>query len=682
MNKEEAEKKITHLAEELNKHNYNYYVLSQPIISDIEFDELLKELESLEKQFPELISPDSPTQRIGSDLTKEFKQVVHKYPMLSLSNTYSKEEVEEFEIRAKKTIGNDIEYVCELKFDGVAIGLTYKNGKLTQAVTRGDGVKGDDVTANIRTIKSIPLQLHGNDFPEEFEIRGEVIMPLKSFNNLNEERAANNEQLFANPRNAAAGSLKMQDPRSVAKRNLDCYLYFLNGEKLPAATHYDNLMLAKSWGFRISKYIAKCKSIDEIFDFINEIDHQKDKLEFNIDGVVIKVNSVQHQKLLGFTAKSPRWAIAYKFKAEQMATKLLKIIYNVGRTGAVSPVAILNPIPLAGTIVKRATLHNADQIKKLDIRKDDTVFVEKGGEIIPKIISVDLSKRPSDSKPTEYLTICPECGTALVRQEDEAIYFCPNYKACPPQIKGRIEHFISRRAMDIDSLGEGKVEMLYDNGLVKDPSDLYYLSYENLFKLQKEFKAEDGNKSRIISFQEKTANNILKGIEASKKIPFERVLYALGIRYVGETVAKRIAYHHKNIESVINANIDELKEADEVGEVIAESVVSWFKDADNMRIIERLKEKGVQFELKTQNTKFKTNILEGKSFVISGVLTQFSRDDLKKMIEENGGRNSGSVSSKTNYIIAGSDMGPSKLKKAEKLGITIISENEFLGMIK
>ena len=681
MNIEKAQKRIEQLILELNQHNYNYYVLSSPIISDIEFDNLLKELESLEKDYPELIRNDSPTQRVGSDLTKSFTQVVHKYQMLSLSNTYSEEEVGEFENRAKKTIGNEIEYVCELKFDGVAIGLTYINGELKQAITRGDGEKGDDVTANIKTIKSIPLKLMGSGFPEEFEIRGEVYMPLKSFNDLNELRSTNNEQLFANPRNAASGSLKMQDPREVAKRGLDCYLYFMLGENLPAATHYENLMYAKSWGFRISTYIVRCRNIDEIFEFINEIEKKKNQLEFNIDGIVIKANSLNHQQLLGYTAKSPRWAIAYKYKAERLPTKLLDIEYNVGRTGAVSPVAILQPVPLAGTIVKRATLHNADQIKKLDIRKGDTVFVEKGGEIIPKIIGVDLTKRPINSEPTEYLSICPECGTKLIREEDEAVFYCPNYKGCPPQIKGRIEHFISRRAMNIDSLGEGKVEIIFDKGLIKDVSDLYFLKYEDLFGLQKEFASDIDGKVRVMSFKEKTAINIINGIEASRKITFDRVLYALGIRYVGETVAKKLAHHYRSIDALMKTNIEELREVEEIGEVIAESVVAYFKDANNIKIIDRLREKGIQLELQITHYELRSNILQGKTFVVSGVFTKFSRDDIKKMIEENGGKNTASVSAKTNFLLAGSDMGPEKLKKAQKLGITIISEDEFLKLI-
>ncbi len=698
MIKEEAKKRIEQLAKELNGHNYNYYVLSKPVISDFDFDILLKELEQLEKQYPEFITPDSPTQRVGSDLTKEFKQVVHKYPMISLSNTYSKEEVQDFINRVEKTLfrstnpelptPNSIEYICELKYDGIAIGLTYINGYLKQAVTRGDGLRGDDITANIKTIKSIPVRLTGSDYPSEFEIRGEVYMPLKSFENLNKEKEETGDIPFANPRNAASGSLKMLDPREVAKRNLESYLYSViisseNGVRSSEfATHYSLLTKAKEWGFRISPYIARCKNINEIFEFIDEWEKKKNHLEFNIDGIVIKVNSFRQQQLLGFTAKSPRWAIAYKFKAERVTTKLNSISFQVGRTGAITPVANLEPVQLAGTTVKRATIHNADVLQKLDLRIGDIVFIEKGGEIIPKIIAVDFNQRSADSNPTEYITECPECGTKLIRKESEAIHYCPNEKGCPPQIKGRIEHFISRKAMDIDSLGEGKVEILYNQGLIKNFADLYDLKYEDLFGIQKEFYDEEKDKKRIISFKEKTVENILKGIEESKKVTFDKVLFALGIRNVGETVAKKIVYNYKSIEAIASVTREELKEVEEIGEVIAESIINYFKDTDNLKLIERLKEKGVQMELLTTNHEQRTNILEGKSFIVSGVFSQFSRDEIKKMIDENGGKNTTSISSKTNYILAGDDMGPAKLKKAKDLGIKIISETDFLEMLK
>jgi DNA ligase (NAD+) len=680
MTKEEAKKRVAELTEEINRHNYRYYVLSSPEISDYEFDLLLEELTRLEAGFPELISPDSPTQRVGADLTREFVQVKHKYPMLSLGNTYTEEEIAEFDARVRKLLGEDPEYICELKFDGIAIGLTYNKGKLVQALTRGDGTQGDDVTTNVKTIKSIPLNLWGV-FPEEVEMRGEVFMPRSSFDKLNEDREKNGLQLFANPRNAAAGSLKMQDPAEVSKRNLDSYLYYMLGENLPADNHYQCLQKAKEWGLKISPYIAKCNTLEEIYSFISIWNTGRKELLFDIDGIVIKVNSFRHQEILGYTAKSPRWAIAYKFKAERVSTPLLSIDYQVGRTGAVTPVANLKPVQLAGTTVKRATLHNADIIRKLGLHVGDHVFVEKGGEIIPKVIGPDLEHRSADAREVEFITHCPECGTLLEREENEAAWYCPNEYGCPPQIKGKLEHFISRRAMNIDSLGEGKVELLFDKGLVSNAADLYDLKYEQLLGLEKVYEAEEGQKERRISFREKTVTNILQGIEQSKSTPFDRVLYALGIRFVGETVAKKLAYHFGSIDLVRQAGFDELKEVEEIGEKIAGSVVSFFENRVNLEIIERLRAKGVSFELERTGSVVTEDKLGGKTFVISGVFQNFSRDQLKEMIEKYGGKNTSSVSAKTDYILAGEDMGPAKLKKANELDIKIISEEEFLGMI-
>ncbi len=681
MNKEKAKIKIGKLSEEIEKHNYNYYVLSNPVISDYDFDLLLEELIDLEKQFPDLIKSDSPTQRVGGEITKEFKQVTHKYPMLSLSNTYSEEEVMDFEKRVNKIIGHKSEYVCELKYDGVAICLIYKNGLLTQAVTRGDGVLGDDVIANVKTIRSIPIRLHG-DFPDEFEIRGEIYYPHDGFKKLNDERIEVGEDPFANPRNAASGTLKMQDSAEVAKRPLDCILYYCLGDKLPGKKHYNNLQDARKWGFKISKNIAVCKNLEEIFEFINDWNEARKKLPFDIDGVVIKVNSIAEQDKLGSTAKSPRWAIAYKYKAERVVTKLLSIDYQVGRTGAITPVANLKPILLAGTIVKRASLHNAGIISQLDVRIGDMVYVEKGGEIIPKIVGVDISKRPETAVKVKFIENCPECGTKLVRKEGEAIFYCPNESGCPPQIKGKLEHFISRKAMNIDSLGEGKIEMLYDNNLVLNIADLYDLKYEQLFGLEKIFPANENKKERKVSFKDKTVKNILNGIEASKQVPFERVLYALGIRYVGETVAKKLAYFNKNIDNIKNATFDDLVNIDEIGEKIAEAVIKYFKNKKYLEIIERLKSKGIQFEINKKTFAVKNNKLDNKSFVVSGVFKNFSRDEIKKLIEDYGGRNVSSVSSKTDFILAGENMGPGKLKKAQELNIPIISEDDFIEMME
>ena len=681
MTTEEARERIKELTNLVRQHNYNYYVLSKPVISDFDFDLLLEELIRIENKFPELTEPDSPTKRVGGEITKEFRQVIHKYPMLSLSNTYSEEEVKEFTERVRKLIGDDVEYVCELKFDGVAIGLTYYLGLLVQAVTRGDGVQGDDVTANVKTIHSIPLRLQGTGFPEEFEIRGEIIMPRASFDKINRERLEENEEPFANPRNSASGSLKLMDSKEVAKRRLDCFLYYLPGGQLSFQTHYESLIAAKGWGFQISKYIARCKTTGELFDFIANMNSSRDELPFDIDGIVIKVNSLKHQQELGFTAKSPRWAIAYKFKAERVSTRLLSIVYQVGRTGAVTPVANLQPVQLAGTVVKRATLHNADIITNLDVRIGDMVYVEKGGEIIPKIAGIDLDQRSPLSVPAEFIKNCPECGTHLIRSDGESAHYCPNETGCPPQIKGRLEHFISRKAMNIDSLGEGKIELLFDKCLVTNVADLYDLKYENLLGLEKVYPESETKKERKISFREKTVQNILQGIESSKKVGFERVLYALGIRYVGETVAKKLALHFGSIDAVIKAKHEELTEAEEIGEKIAQSIILFFGNPENMKIIDRLKSKGVQFEIRGRDEHLKSAKLKGLSFVVSGVFDTFSREEIKKMIEDHSGKNAGSLSGKTSYLLAGENMGPEKRKKAESLGIPIITMDELLGMI-
>ena len=681
MQKEEAQRIIRALTEELKEHNYRYYVLNNPTISDYDFDMKLETLARLEKEFPEFALKDSPVQRVGGEVTKVFQSVIHKFPMLSLGNTYSKEELIEFDERVKKTIGDDLEYICELKYDGVAIGLTYIDGMLTQAVTRGDGVQGDDITTNIKTIQSIPLTLRGNDFPHEFEMRGEVFMPRKAFDELNKQRLDIGDDPFANPRNAAAGSLKMQDSSEVAKRKLDCFLYFIYSDQLPFDTHYDNIIKAKEWGLKISPYMAKCRTIEEIFNFINEWDEHRHSLPFDIDGVVIKVNSYKQQKVLGFTTKSPRWAIAYKFKAERVLTKLMSISYQVGRTGVVTPVANLEPILLAGTIVKRATLHNFDIIQKLDVRLGDIVFIEKGGEVIPKIVSVDLSNRLSDSTPISIPEKCPACESPLYRSEGETLYYCTNEQTCPPQIKGKIEHFISRKAMNIDSLGEGKVEILFDNGLIKNIADLYDLQYEQLIGIEKKFSDEETGKTRAISFKQKTVENILKGIEASKTVPFERSLFAIGIRYVGETVARKLAVHFKTIDALASAEFDHLIEVEEIGEKIAESIIAYFNNISNLELITRLKSKGIQFEINEQNSFVKTNKLEGKSFVITGVFSHYSRDEFKKIIIENGGVNTSSISSKTGFLLTGDQPGEAKYNKAMKLGISILSEEEFLKMI-
>lgn len=680
MERLQAKKRIDELSDELHKHNYNYYINSAPTISDYDFDMKLKELEKLELDFPEFVSDDSPSKRVGGDITKDFKQVKHQYPMLSLGNTYSEEEIEDFILRIKKTIEEDVEYVCELKYDGVAIGLRYENGKLVQAVTRGDGVQGDEVTANVKTIQSIPLRLQGSDYPEVFEIRGEILMPHKSFENLNKAKVENGDAPFANPRNAASGSLKMQNSAEVAKRNLDCYLYFLQCDKPPYDNHFDNLSEARQWGLKVPEYMTKCRSSEEIFDFIKYWDKARHDLPFDIDGVVIKVNDFGQQDELGFTAKSPRWAISYKFKAEQVSTKLLSIDYQVGRTGAVTPVANLKPVLLAGTTVKRASLHNADIIAKLDVRVGDIVYVEKGGEIIPKIVGVKTEIRDLFSIPVEFAINCPECGTALIRKEGEVAFYCPNDEGCPPQIKGKLEHFISRKAMNIDSLGEGKIELLFDKGLVKNIADLYDLKFDQLFGLEKIYPADLEKKERKVSFKQKATENILKGIEASLKIPFPRVLFALGIRYVGETVARKLAEHFLSMEALMKANFDELVEVHEIGDRIAESVIAYFAKESHQELISRLQAHGLKMIVE-ETTQAKSQVLAGKTFVVSGVFAHFSRDGLKEAILENGGRNVASVSGSTDYLIAGDKMGPAKRSKAENLDVKIISEAEFMDMI-
>ncbi|MDR2038194.1 MAG: NAD-dependent DNA ligase LigA [Bacteroidales bacterium] len=671
--------RINTLRKELERHNYLYYVQSQPIISDFDYDMMMKELEKLEKEHPEYADPNSPTQRVGNDINAEFSQVIHEYPMLSLNNTYSEEELHDFDTRVTKELASDHRYVCELKYDGASISLTYRNGELLRAVTRGDGIQGDDVTANIRTIKSIPLKLHGNDWPEEFEIRGEIMMPHHVFEKLNAERIEIGETPFANPRNAASGTLKMQNSAQVAKRTLDCYLYYLLGEQLPTQSHYENLQKAKEWGFKVPPYAAICHTIEEIMQFIDKWEKERDSLPFDIDGIVIKVDSLTQQRQLGLRSKSPRWAVAYKFPAERVETRLNSISYQVGRTGAVTPVANLEPVRLAGTTVKRASLHNSDQIQLLDIRIGDMVYVEKGGEIIPKVVGVNLEKRPENSLPTQFITKCPECGTGLVRNDGEAAWYCPNEDGCPPQIKGRIEHFISRKAMNIDSLGEGKIELLYDKGLLRQVSDLYHLTYEQLFGLEKIIPDDNGNAKKI-SFREKTAEKILSGIEASKQVPFERVLYAIGIRFVGETIAQKLARNFTSIDALARAGFDELVSVDEIGGRIAGSVVDFFDRISNREMIEQLREAGLQFAMDESSHQQKSEALKGKSIVVSGVFS-IPRDDIKKMVEEHGGKNSGSISSKTDYVLAGEKMGPEKLKKAEKLNIPIISEEEFMQMI-
>ncbi|MEO2053218.1 MAG: NAD-dependent DNA ligase LigA [Allomuricauda sp.] len=661
------EQKITALRNELREHNYKYYVLDQPSISDYEFDMKLEELQKLEEQHPEFYDPASPTLRVGGMVTKNFETVAHEHRMYSLDNSYSKEDLEDWEKRIQRILGDvAVEFTCELKYDGASISITYENGQLVRAVTRGDGVQGDDVTTNVKTIRSVPLQLKG-DYPPKFDIRGEIILPFEGFAKMNQERIEAGEDPYMNPRNTASGSLKLQDSALVAQRPLDCLLYSIVGENLGITTQFEGLEKARSWGFKVPTVAKLCKSTQEVMQFADYWDAHRHTMPYETDGVVVKVNSIQQQQELGYTAKSPRWAMAYKFKAEQATTVLNKITYQVGRTGAITPVANLEPVLLAGTTVKRASLHNADQIAKLDVREGDTVFVEKGGEIIPKIVGVDFTKRSVDSVPTEYITTCPECGTELIRKEGEAQHFCPNDTGCPPQITGRIQHFISRKAMDIEGMGSETVELLFKEGLISNYADLYTLTKEQVMPLER--------------MAEKSAENLVNGVAASTAIPFERVLFALGIRYVGETVAKKLARAYKNIDVLMAATQEELMAVDEIGERIAQSVIQFFNEPTNRDIVERLRSHGLQFSLSEAQLENQTDKLKGQTFVVSGVFETVSRDELKKLIEDNGGKVASSISSKTSFVVAGDNMGPSKKTKAESLGVPIISEQEFLQMV-
>jgi DNA ligase (NAD+) len=663
----EIKQKIENLRTELREHNYNYYVLDNATISDFEFDMKLKELQALEAKHPEFYDASSPTLRVGGTITKNFETVVHEHRMYSLDNSYSKEDLEDWEKRIQKILGDaPVQFTCELKYDGASISITYENGQLVKGVTRGDGFQGDDVTSNIKTIRSVPLQLKG-DYPPKFDIRGEIVLPFEGFAKMNQERIENGEDPYMNPRNTASGSLKLQDSALVAERPLDCLLYSIVGVNLKLESQSQMLEKARDWGFKVPKAAKLCKTTDEVLEFIDHWDKHRHELPYETDGVVIKVNSIQHQEELGYTAKSPRWAMAYKFKAEQVSTVLNEITYQVGRTGAITPVANLEPVLLAGTTVKRASLHNADQIEKLDIREGDTVFVEKGGEIIPKIVGVDFTKRPNHSQPTQYIDHCPECSTPLERNEGDAKHYCPNEYGCPPQITGRIQHYISRKAMDIEGLGGETVELLFKEGLIENYADLYLLTKEQLIPLER--------------MGEKSAENLVKGVAESVKIPFERVLFALGIRFVGETVAKKLARAYKNIDGLMTATVEELMTVDEIGQRIAESVVSFFRSGINLEIISRLRQYGVQFEVSADKLENQTNFLKGQTFVVSGVFENLSRDELKKLIEDNGGKVGSSISSKTSYLVAGDKMGPSKRTKAESLGVPIISETDFLNML-
>ncbi|WP_330443415.1 NAD-dependent DNA ligase LigA [Flavobacterium sp. C4GT6] len=660
---------IQALREELNQHNYNYYVLDNPTITDFEFDIKLKQLQELEAKHPEYFDENSPTQRVGGSVTKNFETIQHEHRMYSLDNSYSKEELLEWEKRVQRGLGTaDVQYTCELKYDGASISITYENGRLLRAVTRGDGFQGDDVTANIRTIRAVPIKLKG-DYPEKFDIRGEIILPLEGFAKMNQDLIEIGETPYANPRNTASGSLKLQDSAEVARRPLDCLLYSIIGNNLPVSTQYEGLESARKWGFKVPKEAKLAQNIYEVMAFIDYWDEHRHELPYETDGVVVKVNDIHQQEELGYTAKSPRWAVAYKFKAERVSTKLNSISYQVGRTGAITPVANLEPVQLAGTTVKRASLHNADQIEKLDVRVGDVVFVEKGGEIIPKIIDVvDKSNRAEDSQPTQYITHCPECNTPLERKEGEAQHYCPNFYGCPPQIIGRVQHYISRKAMDIEGLGGETVALLYNAGLIENYADLYNLKKEQIVPLER--------------MADKSAENLINGIEKSKEIPFERVLYALGIRYVGETVAKKLAKHYKTIDNLATASLTDLILVDEIGEKIAQSVVDFFANIENVRLIERLKGYGVQLEAVAKEDTSVSDKLAGKTLVVSGVFEKFSRDELKKAIEDNGGKVGSSISSKTDYVVAGDNMGPAKLEKANKLGVAIISEDDFIELVK
>lgn len=666
MNKEEARLRIEKLRIELEKHNHNYYVLSKTEISDFEYDILLNELTTLEDRFPEFRREDSPTLKVGSDISRAFRQQEHSYPMLSLSNTYNEEELREFDARIKKSIDKDYSYVCELKYDGASISITYKNGRMISAITRGDGSKGDVVTNNVKTIKTIPIVLNKKNIPSDLTIRGEIYLPHKGFEEMNKTRKARGEQAFANPRNAAAGTLKILDSNLVAERPLDCFLYYVMGENLPADTHFENMNIARTWGFRVPEEIRLCKNIDNVLEFIRDWDNKRHNLPFDIDGVVIKINSLRQQQLLGYTAKSPRWAIAYKFKAEQAETKLRSVSFQVGRTGSITPVANLEPVQLAGTIVKRASLHNADQIMLLDLHYNDYTFVEKGGEIIPKIVGININKREPGSEKVQFIDHCPECGTLLVREESEANHYCPNSDGCPPQIKGRIEHFISRKAMDIDGLGEETIDLLYHKDLIYNIADLYVLEAKDISGLE--------------GLGDKSASKIISSINLSKSRPFECLIFALGIRYVGETVAKTIAGHFNTIEKLAEATYEDLMDIHEVGDSIAGSVIDYFSRDSNQAIIERLRSSGLIMESK-QSANRKSDRLDGKSILISGTFEKFTREEYKRMIEEHGGKNVSSISSRTSFILGGDKIGPSKLKKAEKLGVEIISEDDFLSLI-
>lgn len=661
------EEKINQLREELHRHNYNYYVLDKPEISDYEFDAKLKELQDLEDRYPEFEDPNSPTLRVGGAVTKNFDTVVHEFRMYSLANSYSKEDLEDWEKRIKKQVDGEVTYTCELKYDGASISLTYEHGSFKKAVTRGDGFQGDDVTNNVRTIKSVPLTLKG-DYPEKFDIRGEIVLPYEGFAHLNATRVEAGEEPYANPRNTASGSLKLQDSGEVAKRPLDCLLYNITGNNLNLKTQFESLEKAREWGFKVPGEARLAKSMKEVLDFVNYWDIHRHDLPYETDGVVVKVNDLHQQEELGNTAKAPRWAMAYKFKAEQVSTILKKITYQVGRTGAITPVANLEAVQLGGTIVKRASLHNADQIEKLDVRQGDQVYVEKGGEIIPKIVGVDFTKRDPGSEPTQYATHCPQCDTQLIRNEGEAQHYCPNVTGCPPQIIGRIQHYISRKAMDIEGLGGETVALFVNNGLIGNYADLYELRKEKILPLDR--------------MAEKSADNLISGIENSKKIPFERVLFALGIRYVGETVARKLARHFKSIDAIVDASEEQLEAVEEIGARIASSVVEFFALEENREIVHRLKEYGVQLQISAEKMANQTNKLEGQTFVVSGVFSRVSRNELKKLIEDNGGKVSSSISSRTSYVVAGENMGPSKLAKAENLGIDIISEDDFLEMVE
>ena len=666
MKESEARDRIEKLRKEINAHNHSYYVLNQPEISDFEYDILLIELETLEKKFPELITADSPTKRIGSDVTKEFVQYEHKYPMLSLGNTYNEEEIRDFDSRVRKSVNSEVKYVCELKFDGASISITYLNGLIQRSVTRGDGIKGDDVTLNVKTIRSIPVRINREKIPREFIMRGEILLTRSVFDRLNEERAADGIQLFANPRNAAAGTLKLLDSKVVASRSLDCFFYFILGEDLPFDNHMDNMKLASDWGFKVPDSMKLCKDIDEVMEFINFWDTARKNLSYDIDGVVIKVNSINLQKELGYTAKSPRWAIAFKYKAERVLTRLLSVAFQVGRTGNITPVANLEPVQLAGTIVKRASLHNADQIALLDLHINDTVFVEKGGEIIPKIVGVDLTNRGTESNKVTFISCCPECGTLLIKNEGEANHYCPNYLHCPPQIKGRIEHFISRKAMDIEGLGEETVDLLFSKGLISNIADLYELKKEQLVSLER--------------LGEKSAANIIKSINDSLKVPYPNVLFALGIRHVGETVAKTLSKEFRSIDELIAADPEQLTTVNEIGPKIAGSIIAYFADEENKEIIRRLKNYGIKFSGEMTGSPVSSK-LEGKTIVISGLFSKHSREEYKQMIEKNGGKNSASISGSTSYILAGENMGPAKKEKAIEHKVPIINEEEFLQLL-